>query len=432
MRRICWIAITALLAALSVWPTRAAEVALEWPIDAGTTGVLVEDHRAPLAHVRIEFGAGAWMPWFRDNDVEEAFTIQDHDSAGQLRLRADLLAARITLGVGRRTSLLTLDCHTEVLPQALELVGDILANRDFDRATLKRWQRSRTIGWKASLKDPSFVLRQAGARQLFGTNDPRRFAVEAPEPLNTDVDRLVRARERLVRLPGRVVGFAGAITRDEAKRLAADLLPVVDPLLPPGLGALPLVPISPERRPREVEVKLPRLTQTYLGHGRMSLATDDLDYPASMIADHVLGGHFNSRLMVALRQEGGETYGAAVRNEGSDVPGLYALATFTRTENGSAIEEKLRGVLREFCADGITEAERAAAASNALGRRAFARQSPAQLLASYLRDKRLNLPQGFDDQLAEKAAALSLDEVNAFIKRFHSPNGFMTVRVVRR
>ena len=35
-----------------------------WTVDAGTQGVLVEDHRAPLVAVTIEFPVGTWSPVF--------------------------------------------------------------------------------------------------------------------------------------------------------------------------------------------------------------------------------------------------------------------------------------------------------------------------------------------------------------------------------
>jgi predicted Zn-dependent peptidase len=187
--------------------------------------------------------------------------------------------------------------------------------------------------------------------------------------------------------------------------------------------------VPPSERPRERTVPLDRLTQVYFAYGRESLALTDPDEPASRIADHVLGGHFNSRLMVALRQEGGDTYGAGVFDDGGVDPGTYGLTTFTRTENAEAAEAKLRAVLETLHRDGITEEERALAAGNVVGRRAFARQSPEDLLSVAMTERGLGLPEGFFDRQAERAAALTLDEVNDFVRRFYDPESFTLIRV---
>jgi predicted Zn-dependent peptidase len=191
-----------------------------------------------------------------------------------------------------------------------------------------------------------------------------------------------------------------------------------------------VVPVA--ARSRDERVELSRLTQVYFAYARDSLAAVVADRPAAMIADHVLGGHFNSRLMAALRLAGGETYDASVLDTGDVEPGVYALETFSRTENAAPTEAKLREVLETFHRDGITEGERAAAAGYALGRLAFGRQSPDQLLRRTMRERRMGLPVGSFEELARKAAALPLEEVNRFIRRFHDPAAFTMVRVEAR
>ena len=405
--------------ALASLPATALE---EWAIDSGTTGLLVEDHRAPLLFVRIEFPAGSWSPWVVAHDAETAFEVQLHDSAGELRRRSDLLAASLWLHVGARESTLSLACRKQDAEAALELVRDLLANRDFDRAELRRKRRNTKLAWEASVREPQFLLGQAALRALFRRDDPRRPAY--PRRSTLDVARLADARDALVRLPGRVVGFAGDVTLDEARRLATALLPSVSSAAPSGLDPRFGPIVAAENRPREMSVSMKRLTQVYFAYGRDSLAWLDPDYPASLIADHVLGGHFNSRLMLALRQEGGDTYGAWARNLGGFDAGAYGLGTFTKVEGAAAVEQKLRDVLLQFHTDGITEAERALAAGNVVGRRAYTRQSPGSILAIAMTERRHDLPYGFFDRQADEAAALPLAQVNEFIRTFYDPRSF--------
>lgn len=432
---------TACVSIVSGWllaaSAAAAEVPLppavvEWAVDAGTTGMLVEDHRVPVVQLQIAFPAGAWGSWGREHHLEEAFEIQRFDAKGELRRRADRLGIDVTLETGPRSSTLGVTCRKEELAAALDLVRDLLAGSDFDRGELRRLKQQRKLAWSASLKEPRFVLEQEAARRLFVPGDPRRTPYEKPEPLRTDVARLAAARDAAIRFPGRLIGLAGDVTADEAKRAAEGLLPPpsasrpagVDPILPA------LVPVG--RRGADASLPMRRLTQVYFAYGRDSLSWSDPDWPAALIADHVLGGHFNSRLMTALRQEGGQTYGASVANRGGLEPGTYGIGTFTATDNAAATEEKLRRVLADFHRDGVTEDERALAADAITGRRAFSRQSPRQILSSRMGERLAGLPAGFQDELARRAAAVPLDAVNAFIRRFHDPRGFTMLRLVSR
>ena len=408
----------------------AAQV-LTWTVDAGTQGALVEDHRAPLVAVTIEFPVGTWSPWARAHAAADAFTFQDDDPQRALRKRADALAATIDLGVGRRSATLSIRCLKADLDETLALTKDVLANTRYDKDELKRAHRERKLLWRGKETDVGFRTDQAAARLFFVAEDPRRISLEKPDPVEADVAKLVKTRDIMIRLPGRIVGFAGDLTLEEAKRAADGLLPASDAAVPEGIAPR-LFSLTPaESRPRESDITMRKLTQVYLEYDRDSLPWGDPRRPAFLVADHVLGGHFYSRLYVALRHDAGDTYGAGTSEAGDIVPNVYSASTFTRAENARPIEAKLRGVMDVFQGKGITEDERAGAISYLRGNRAFDRQSAGQILRRFLMERRVSLPPGFFDEQIERASTLSLDEINAFIREFYDPAQFSMVRAVR-
>jgi predicted Zn-dependent peptidase len=423
-----WI-VTALLVCASSSATNGSDIRT-WALDPTTEWVLLEDHRVPLVEVWIEFPVGKWSPWASDNAAEEAFEIQLYDPDNALRRRADALAVDLSLRMGSHSGSIVARCSRESVDDAVALIRDVLSNRDFDRGRLGRWSRQRRLEWKASLKNPLVRLRQAGARLLLARDDPRRRAWERPRKVSRDVRHLVAVRDAIVRMPGRTIAFAGDIDEAEALRLADDLLPPAA-AEPPADIAPRLFPIDVVTGPElDHRLKLPRINQVYYGYGRTGLAYDDVRYPAFLVADHVLGGHFFSRLYKALRHEGGETYGATTFGGGGIAPGPYALTTFTRSDNAAHTEEKLREVLRVFREHGITEEERQAAVGYLRGNRAFSRQSPAQILSRWLWERRHDYAEGFWDDLVERAAAVPLEDVNAFIEDFYDPARFTMIQVV--
>ncbi len=399
-----------------------------WPLPDGTAVLLLEDHRAPTVSVTLEFPAGTWSPWAQEHHASEAFSIQLFDPDRSLLSRADRLSVNVSASMGPRASTIHGSCLAEDLGALVELMRDVMTNRDFDEKELVRWRKARRIRWESSLKDPHFRKAQATARLFFTEDDPRRRAYETPDDVVTNAEVLLPVRDAILRLPGRTIAVAGGVTRAELEPLIGNLLP------PPAQAPEGLAPVfrplsGRDARPALTTVTMPRLTQVYFSLVRESPTLLDDDYPAFVLANHVLGGHFFSRLYVALRHEGGETYGASARSTAGVEPGTLALQTFTRTGNAAATEAKIRKVLAAFHEGGVTEEERATAASYMLGRRPFGRQHPSQVLARRLAERRLGLPLGFYDAVADRAAALTLEEVNVFVKRFYDPAAFRMIRV---
>jgi predicted Zn-dependent peptidase len=401
-----------------------------WTVDAGTQGVLVEDHRAPVVAVTIEFPVGTWSPWTRAHGADVAFTRQDDDPDRALRKRADSLAASIDLTMGTRSATLAVRCLRSDLDASLALAKEVLTNTRYDEHELKRARREQAILWRGNETDVAFRMAQAAARDLFARDDPRRLPYEKPDPPAIDVAKLVAARDRLIRWPGRAIGFAGDLTLDEAEQAAHELLPAPGTAAPDAIAPR-LSELNPQAsRVQDRDIAMRSLTQVYLSWGRDSLPWTDPRRPAFLVADHVLGGHFYSRLYVALRHEAGDTYGAGTSDTGDVVVGTYAAHTFTRAENAGAIQTKLRAVLTQFRERGITEEERVAAVSYLRGNRAFDRQSSEQILTRWMMERRLGLAPGFLDEQVERTSTLSLDEINAFIHEFYDPARFSMTRAV--
>jgi predicted Zn-dependent peptidase len=400
-----------------------------WPLDRSTTLVLVQDHRAPLVQVVVEFPVGSWSPWAREQHAEEAFEIQLYDPDARLRARADELAAELSVRFGSRAATVRAVCLRDDLRDVVQLIGELLRNDRFDGKELRRWKQRAKLDWKSSQKVPEFVLAQATARTLFLPGDPRRMPYEKPRTMTTWPGPLAATRDAVVRLPGRVIGFAGALDEPAARELASSLLPEALGEAPSrtAVELLPLVPLG--ERPPEQSLTMSRIGQSFFHYGRASLTYADPAYAAFLIADHVLGGHFHSRMYSALRHEGGETYSAYTTGQGGTERQPYGLETFTRAENAAATEAKLRRVLQRFYDHGITEEERQAAVGFLEGRQPFSRQSPEQILDRYLWERRNGLPAGFHDALIGRATRVPLGEVNAFIRRFYDPALFRMVRV---
>jgi len=401
-------------------------------LDAATELLLVEDHRVPLVYLRIELPMGNWSRWMRESGGARAFELQLDDARRSLRSEIDALGAEVVLRVGSRAARLEASCLAEDLPDLAALVGRILRGSELDAREDRRRRREARLSWDLAVRRPVFRARRAQAELWFQPDDPRRRRYDRPAGPALSSRRAVELRDTLLRTSPRRVGFAGDVSWEQAERLARELLPAASGAVPARRE--PAAPLAATVQPSvaggpAVAVSLRGATQVHFAYARDSLPHDHADYPAFRVADHVLGGHFYSRLHRALRHEGGETYAAYSVDLGDVVAGLYLLETFTRSENADVVEAKLRGVLEQFHARGITREERDAAVGFLRGRRGFARQSPQQRLDRALRELRLGLPDAFLDAVAESASRLAVEQINAFIADYFEPARFAMVRV---
>jgi zinc protease len=431
VRGVVAIALLSALAGARVADARLSPKSAElWDVGPGTKAILVEDHRTPLVEIRITFPVGLWSPWAkRFHRLDEAFALQLLDTKGTLRARADRLGADLTLTTDARMSTLSIGCQRNDLDSALALAHDVLTNRDIDHREIFRRNTESDLEWSGAQKNPQRVLSRTVRRTLFDPDDPRRKPFEKPDHVTGDLKAIALVRDSLVRSPGRTISFAGDLTRAEAESKAAGLLP--PPLAaPPSPDTPTLRPLLPaEKRPREQNVELSRLTQVYLALAREAPPITDPEYPALIVADHVLGGHFYSRLYKALRHGSGDTYATGTIREIEPATGAYAIWTYSRTENAAVAEKKLAEVLRVFHDQGITEEERVDAIGFLRGRLAFTVQSPGQVLDRILWDRSRGLDLGYRDALPDRCAALTLEEINAFIRKFYDPERFTWIRV---
>ena len=406
-------------------PPLALAPPVEWAVDAGTGVIFVEDHRAPLVELRLTLPAGEASPWTQNNGAGLAWTLQHYDTAGALRARADALAVELDFSWSEDTAGLSLSCLKQDLPAALALLGDILKNADYDADELKRARQGELIGWKGAQKDPDFRQEQAILETLYQEGDSRRDAAEAPSGARFKPDALGPARDRLLRLPGRTIGLAGDLSRAEAEALAAALLPPTE-AAPEGL-APPLLPLP--SRPPQVDVQMANLTQVYFAMSREGLTYGDPNMAAFRISQHILGGHFYSRLYVALRHEGGQTYGARADGPLSTSPAPFSLTTFTRAEHRAETEAKLRQTLARFHAEGVTQEELDEAVRNYAGAARLGLQSPGQRLAGAMANRAVGQPLDLRAQITASAEALTLEQINAFIRDFYDPAKFTLITV---
>jgi predicted Zn-dependent peptidase len=164
--------------------------------------------------------------------------------------------------------------------------------------------------------------------------------------------------------------------------------------------------------PRVRLVHKPGLTQATIMCIAPGLRAADPDRFAFNLCTTALGGHFNSRLMSALRSEGGKTYYVGSSNWAQLDQGQFTVSTYTRNAEAGAALDIINGVLSELVQSGLSEDELETARKVFMGRYVIGLETQQQLAQGVAGA----LASGFsvDDYRAEPARyeAVTLDDAS--------------------
>jgi zinc protease len=148
---------------------------------------------------------------------------------------------------------------------------------------------------------------------------------------------------------------------------------------------------------------------------RFPLQDTDADYPALLVANHMLGGGPSSRLWARIRDKEGLSYGVG---SGIGVSSFEPSASWTARaiyapQNLARFERAFREEVERALRDGFTADELKDAKNGLLQTRRLARAQDGGLAAALANQLELDRTSAFAAEVDRKIAALSLNEANA-------------------
>ncbi len=277
------------------------------------------------------------------------------------------------------------------------------------------------MGFAELLESPASRLDAELRWALLGPKDTRRGPEEPPSDVVVSADGLRDRRDALVRRPERVIGFAGAIDVETARRTANRMLvPVLrEPRALPGPTTAPL----PEGGPgRHADARLDGISTAWIGLARIGLSTDDPALAATYVAEAVARDRVRGR----VRSELGATYSVSSDGLASRHPDVYRLVLTTAPDKADEVVAEVQAILAAIAAGEVTQEEVNRVVERELARLELAHQSPSQLLqgamARELHGFRGLTASGWESELRE----VDLEAVKEAAGRFFQQDAFAT------
>jgi len=309
------------------------------------------------------------------------------------------------------------------IDKTLALVEERMLNPLFTDAAFTRLQKQRLESFKQAKADPAAVADVVFAKVNYGPANILSMSEDGTEHTirNMKRDDIEYYYKNYMTSQGVKVVVVGNITQ-------AEVLPKLSFLnkLPNKKIDLPKVNGTPSEidKTKVYMVDIPKAAQSQFRVGYSTGLKYDAtgDYYRSRLMNYTLGGDFNSRLNLNLREDKGWTYGARSSFSADEHSGDFEFSSGIRADaTDSALVEVMKEI-RNYQANGITDAE-LRFMKNSLGQRdALLYETGLQKAGFIGRILDYNLPANYVDQQNKILAKLTKADIDAVAKKMLNPD----------
>ena len=411
---------------------QAALTIQNWQTPQGARVFFVESHELPILDISVDFPAGsARDPAGKAGLAQLTHGMLDQGAGGL----SDTAIAHRVADVGAvlagkfdrdraGVTLRTLSSAAEK-NAALDILARVLQQPDFPQVVIKREKQRLISAIREAEADPGTVAEKAFYRALYGTHPYAHDEAGEPaaiEPLTrSDLQVFYRTHYSA---PNAVIALMGDITRAEAEAIAARLAG--------GLSQMAAVPALPKPVPAaasDARIAHPS-TQSHVLVGAVGMARNDPDFFPLFVGNYVLGGGgFDSRLMREVRDKRGYAYSAYSYFMPMMEAGPFQLGLQTKREQTDDALKVAQATVRQFIADGPSDAELIQAKSNLTGGFPLRIDSNKKILDYLAVIGFYRLPLDYLDSWVDKVNAVDVTEVKQAFARRIDPDQLVTVVV---
>ncbi len=267
----------------------------------------------------------------------------DRDAQSMARW-LDRLGAGFDASVGYEAAILSLHTLSDVLEQALEFLSVVTRDPSFPEHEVERVRGERLDEIDRQKDEPALVADHALIAALYGDGLYGRPVAGTRETVAEITAPAVRSFHAVRYRPGGALLLAcGDVDRDRLMEAVSRCFAGWDGVAePPGTAGAPGA-----LHPKVILIDRPGSPQAEVRVGTVGVPYGTPDHHAIILANAILGGLFNSRINMNLREDKGWTYGARSAFSFRRGPGPFIARTAVETPvTARAFEEILAEIDR--------------------------------------------------------------------------------------
>ena len=342
-------------------------------------------------------------------------------TAERMSLELQKLGSSINVSSGLTGITFTVNALKKNLDQVLTLLNERIYNPVFSEDVFNRIKKQRLESFKLAKSQPAAVAEAVFAKVNYGPNNILGISQNGTEETvkNITLQDIQSYYDSYMTSKDAKVVIVGAIKQPEALQKLAFLNK-----LPNKTVTLPkVVTAPPVDKTKVYMVDVPKGAQTEFRLGYSTGMKWDAtgDYYKSFLANYSLGGDFNSRLNLNLREDKGWTYGAGSSFTGNDLTGEFRFASGIRADaTDSALAEIMREI-KDYQQNGV-KADELAFMKSAIGKfDALRYETPGQKAQFIRRILDNNLPGDYTAQQNKILNSITKADVDKITKKYIRP-----------
>lgn len=336
----------------------------------------------------------------------------------QMAIELQKLGSSINVSSGLDGITFSVQSLKQNFDKTLALLEERIFNPSFQASAFQRYQKQLMESIKQSKTQPAAVANAVFAKVLYGPDnilgmDDRGTEHTVKKLTLADVENYYK---NYISSDGARLVVVGDIRQQEflSKLNFLSKLPNKKIDLPKPAPAI----AATNGSKKVYVVDVPKAAQTEFRVGYLTgLKYDGTgDYFKSTLANFALGGGFNGRVNINLREDKGWTYGARTGFDSDEYGGTFEFSSGIRADaTDSALAEVVKDI-KEYAATGIKEDE-LVFMKNAIGQRDALRYETGFQKAGFIsRILEYNLPANYADQQSKILKAITKKEIDAIAK----------------
>jgi zinc protease len=351
----------------------------------------------------------------------------------QLSDELDNYRAQMSVSGDAGNLMVSIKTTRENLVPVLGLLEEVLRKPVFPEQELELLQEEQIAAASQMIPEPMSIATRTVRRTIdvFDPEDPRYVTTPEEDVQRQETVNIEQIRQLYADLIGASTGELCVIGDFSPDAVQPAIHRIVDGWKSP----VDYERIGREAQPMEhggyTQINTPdKANAVYFAAMTLPMRDDHPDYPALSIGNFILGGgSLSSRLADRVRQKEGLSYSIQSMMQPSAVDERTAFYIFaiSNPANAGRVHEVIQEELRNLVGEGITEKELADAKKGYLNQQEVARSSDSRLASTLLAYAYLNRSMSFISDREAKIASLTVDEVNAALKRYLEPERLVIV-----
>ena len=393
-----------------------------------------QSKESPLVYFYIEMEGGHLLEGDKKINTGTALLTASMMGEGTEKLTTEefsrafeKLGSSIRFNSGVSSSSVFVSCLKDKIDPTLALLKDALFEPRFDAEDFKRIKNQVIENLKTQKRNPSIMARKAWGSIMFeGTILENYYYGDYKSLSKIGLDDVKSFYSKFYSPNVSTLVISGDISQSEAMGKLG--------FLKEWKNTNVTIPSIPElAMPESTTIYLvdkPYAAQStiYIGHPGPKYDFNG-EYFKAGVMNFSLGGAFNSRINLNLREDKGYTYGARTGFSGSDQYGVFRFSSEIKKE---ATDSAIREVMYEFnnfLEKGITQEELDFTKSSITLSEALDYETPYQKLNFLSRIAEYNLPKDYTNQQADMINAMTVSDINAIAKKMIKPDNMVIIVV---